>query len=809
MKLLSCYIENFGKLSRCRCDFTEGLTTICEPNGYGKTTLAAFIKAMFYGLDSVRANSRELGERRRYYPFGGGRFGGSLTFFAGGSTYRIERFFDEKSGTRDSVAVYRDGRTFGGFGEDIGGAVFGLDRQSFERTVFIANGDAATQPTGNIAARLNAFAEGTQGDENTEAAIAALERAAKKYKKSRQGGDLISAESARIAELAHQLENAETIAAQLPQKYARLAELNTEIERLGNSIKQAQSANVAAADRESYERMKGEADRLERQLNERMRAYPAGIPAREEAEQAIACFETRSRLEAKTGQGFTADDRARYTTLAAQFKDGVPDENDLEKAAQAVKKLASAEISAQESQSPAALNPQVQSDAQKLEDMLERYNRAERSARGANSVRRSAKGYIFAALIAAAAIICGAVLIFTLSTAAGAAVAVAGGVALLITAFLYLNRKAGAGGGAAARELNGISAEIAALLARYGYSCEDGVTYAAAQFIQDIRPELRRQNGQSLVEAEILKRELNAFFAKYGKSGDYLSCLTELRADVNEYAALGSRLSAAEGRDGQLKAEMKRLEAALNGTLKRYSIADVDGLRRAITDGELIADMRREIERRRNAAEKFKKERDLDGRPAVGRIDADALNDRLTAIIDERQRLTARISEDESYAEKADDIAAQKREAEDRLAEYRERYDILIKTAECLRIADENLKDRYVKPVRGQFGRYADALEQALGRQVTVGADFSLTFEQGGAVRSEEHLSAGELTMCSLCLRLALTDNMYREEKPFYVLDDPFAELDEEHMGKVKKLLRELSKNVQIIYFCCHPSRRV
>ena len=175
----------------------------------------------------------------------------------------------------------------------------------------------------------------------------------------------------------------------------------------------------------------------------------------------------------------------------------------------------------------------------------------------------------------------------------------------------------------------------------------------------------------------------------------------------------------------------------------------------------------------------------------------------------ERQRLTIQISDDESYAEQTDDIAAQKREAEERLADYRERHDILIKTAECLRQAEENLKDRYVKPVRGQFGRYADALEQALGSQVTVGADFSLTFEQGGAVRSEEHLSAGELAMCSMCLRLALTDNMYRKEKPFFVLDDPFAELDEEHMDKVKKLLRGLANTAQIIYFCCHPSRKV
>ena len=805
MKLLSCYIENFGKLKDCRYNFAEGLTSFCEPNGYGKTTLAAFIKAMFYGLDTVRANSRELGERKRYYPFGGGKFGGSLTFFAGGSTFRIERFFDERSGTRDTVAVYRDGRPFNGFGEDIGGAVFGLDRQSFERTVFIANGDAATRPTGNIAARLNAFAEGTQGDGNTEKALAAIERAAKKYKKSRQGGDLISAENVRIAELSQMLQNAETIAAGLPQKYARLAELNAEAESLNGKIKQAQSANVAAADRESYERMKGEADRLEQRLREGMGAYPKGIPVREEAERAIVCAEERAKLEAKIGQGITAEDMARHAALAEQFRRGVPDGDTLERAALSIKKLTSAE--AAQAGGRIHADPQAQRDAEALEGMLKRYNRTQRSPRGENAVRRSAKGCIIAAVIAAAAIVCGVALIFTVGVAAGAAVAAAGVAALLVTAFLYLNGKAG--GGTANREQEKISAEIAALLARYGYSCEGGIAYAAARFMQDVVPQKSPQNSRGRLETERLKTELTDFFAAYGKRGDYLSCLAELRADAGEYASLNARLAAAEGRDGQLKAELERLNAALNATLERYAVADTDGLRRAITDGERIAEMKRELEVRRQAAEKFRADRNLDSRPAAARIDADALNQRLTEVINERQRLTLRISEDEGYAEETDDIAARKREAEGRLADYRERYDILIKTAECLRQADENLKDRYVKPVRGQFGRYAEALEQALGRQVTVGADFSLTFEQGGAVRSEEHLSAGELTMCSLCLRLALTDNMYREEKPFYVLDDPFAELDEEHMGKVKKLIRELSKSVQIIYFCCHPSRKV
>ena len=50
MKLIRCHIENFGVLSDFDFSFAEGLTTICQSNGFGKSTFAAFIKAMFYGF---------------------------------------------------------------------------------------------------------------------------------------------------------------------------------------------------------------------------------------------------------------------------------------------------------------------------------------------------------------------------------------------------------------------------------------------------------------------------------------------------------------------------------------------------------------------------------------------------------------------------------------------------------------------------------------------------------------------------------------------------------------------------------------
>ena len=43
MKLIRLYVENFGGLSHYSLYFEKGITTVIEPNGFGKTTLAGII----------------------------------------------------------------------------------------------------------------------------------------------------------------------------------------------------------------------------------------------------------------------------------------------------------------------------------------------------------------------------------------------------------------------------------------------------------------------------------------------------------------------------------------------------------------------------------------------------------------------------------------------------------------------------------------------------------------------------------------------------------------------------------------------
>ena len=132
MKLISCYIEGYGGIEKKEYFFNESITTFCQENGVGKTTLASFIKAMFYGLKGYKERSAFC-DREHFYPFKGGKFGGNLTFSKDGKIYKIERYFGEKTTRGDTLKVYCNGEITEEFGEDIGKEIFGVDEASFLR----------------------------------------------------------------------------------------------------------------------------------------------------------------------------------------------------------------------------------------------------------------------------------------------------------------------------------------------------------------------------------------------------------------------------------------------------------------------------------------------------------------------------------------------------------------------------------------------------------------------------------------------------------------------------------------------------
>ena len=175
MKLISCYIENFGKFSEIGFDFTSPVSVFCEENSWGKTTLAEFICVMLYGFNKANSNnSSDKNDRKRFMPWQGGIYGGRLVFEQSGEEYMITRTFDKtEKGDTLSVKNLRTGlesKEFSSVGEEL----FGIDKESFRRTVFIAQSDCESISTDAINAKLGNLIDDTNDINNYETVIKKL-----------------------------------------------------------------------------------------------------------------------------------------------------------------------------------------------------------------------------------------------------------------------------------------------------------------------------------------------------------------------------------------------------------------------------------------------------------------------------------------------------------------------------------------------------------------------------------------------------------------------------------------------------------
>ena len=76
MRIQNIHIDNFGKISNFDMDFSKNTTVIMQENGWGKSTLASFIKVMFYGFEGENKKSIRDREREHFRPWNKGIYGG-------------------------------------------------------------------------------------------------------------------------------------------------------------------------------------------------------------------------------------------------------------------------------------------------------------------------------------------------------------------------------------------------------------------------------------------------------------------------------------------------------------------------------------------------------------------------------------------------------------------------------------------------------------------------------------------------------------------------------------------------------------
>ena len=97
----------FGKLDRARLELGAGLNLIQAPNEGGKSTWAAFWKAMLYGIDTRdRDRKGHLADKNRYQPWSGAPMEGEITLEWRGRDITIRRWKQGSAPFGGFSAVY-------------------------------------------------------------------------------------------------------------------------------------------------------------------------------------------------------------------------------------------------------------------------------------------------------------------------------------------------------------------------------------------------------------------------------------------------------------------------------------------------------------------------------------------------------------------------------------------------------------------------------------------------------------------------------------------------------------------------------
>lgn len=108
MKILSIQ-GHFGNMNGQKIDFTDRLCCRVLPNGWGKTTVCAFIRVMLYGLNTARRDTASaLSDKTRYYPQDGKPMSGRMTVEFTGRPVTIVRESNRAGLMQGFQAFYED-----------------------------------------------------------------------------------------------------------------------------------------------------------------------------------------------------------------------------------------------------------------------------------------------------------------------------------------------------------------------------------------------------------------------------------------------------------------------------------------------------------------------------------------------------------------------------------------------------------------------------------------------------------------------------------------------------------------------------
>lgn len=170
------YIRSYGKLKEKKWKMGPGLQVICGHNEAGKSTATSFVRAMLYGLPTGRSRSILENDRKRYRPWSGEEFSGSLTWrMEDGRRYTVSRSFGTTP-QKDRVQVVDadTGAVQPWLEDNMGGTLFGVSAETFENTAMIRQDGGRVERNDELVNKVSNLVTSAQEDVGYESTSRAL-----------------------------------------------------------------------------------------------------------------------------------------------------------------------------------------------------------------------------------------------------------------------------------------------------------------------------------------------------------------------------------------------------------------------------------------------------------------------------------------------------------------------------------------------------------------------------------------------------------------------------------------------------------
>lgn len=749
MKLIRCHVENFGTLSQFDWEFQDGINMVCQENGWGKSTFAAFLKVMFYGFGNEKKRSQLEREREKYKPWQGGIYGGSLEFEAGQKRYRMERTFGERE-REDTFLLFdiETGLPTVLYSKEIGKELFRIDEESFMKTMYVSCADCSTGATDSIHAKLGNVTPDMYDVENYSEADQKLQQELNRLTPHRKTGLLAKLEQ-QLWELQEEIGKGEEEQQKLfwkREEWKRKMEEKEELAKKQQNLRHEMLETGKQQERQSllalYQELCNQQREKEMQVEEFEDYFGNGIPEMEEVSHTIQLVE-QERITSATLEQMVFSETEQH--MIDQIEQGWEDIPSAEEVQHMLEKWEQVEV-------------------EEVETEVE--VKAEKSKSGPVWSPLLFIGLFLASL---------GVILCVQHPLSGICVFAFG----IICGLLGKKQQE-------SMRMESIFEEP--IPVQKVVEKKKKTDSSIQAFLEKYPMEDAKDQKDHLLRIQVILVQLESIINRKQIQEEAERKKEVLEMEIEEFYKKYN-LPEADSKMLQLQSILTMLE-------KYHGIA---------ADFYKVARKKEEFEQEHDIAAIFGDDRTQRGMEELNQ-QVEELANREEGI---QQELYVLQKEMEQLQEMEEKIEEKKRKlvlVKNQIEENKRRYQLVETTKKYLQEAKEQFVTRYRSPISASFEKYVQIL---LGREAhfTVDANLEVRKQEKGMYRSSQLLSDGWKDMISVCLRLALVDAMYQKEKPFLLLDDPFVNLDKEKMEGAFSLLEQVEKEYQVIYFSCHESR--